>query len=183
MLLGEKYQYDGKHSNLVAFLAGSLFDQTQPLHNLEEDDKLLLGVAALLHDIGHFVSTVDHDRHAQYLLKASPLIGLSSREVDIVANLARYHRKAMPTLQDENFRALSSRDRSAVIRLSVLLRLADAMDVSHTQRVRGVSMREAKNKWILSLDGKGSLSLETWALEKRRSLFQDVFGAKLEIEA
>ncbi|MCC6985928.1 MAG: Ppx/GppA family phosphatase [Anaerolineales bacterium] len=183
MLLGEKYQYDGKHSNLVAFLAGSLFDQTQPLHNLEEDDKLLLGVAALLHDIGHFVSTVDHDRHAQYLLKASPLIGLSSREVDIVANLARYHRKAMPTLQDETFRALSSRDRSAVIRLSVLLRLADAMDVSHTQRVRGVSMREAKNKWILSLDGKGSLSLETWALEKRRSLFQDVFGAKLEIEA
>jgi exopolyphosphatase/guanosine-5'-triphosphate,3'-diphosphate pyrophosphatase len=116
-------------------------------------------------------------------LKASPLIGLSNREVDIVANLARYHRKAMPTLQDENFRALTSRDRSAVIRLSVLLRLADAMDVSHTQRVRGVSIYEGRHKWTLKLDGKGSLSLETWALEKRRSLFQDVFGMKLEIES
>lgn len=183
MLLGEKYQYDGEHSNLVAHLAGSLFDQTYPLHNLENEDRLLLIVAALLHDIGHFINTVDHDKHAYYILQANPLIGLTSREQSIVANIARYHRKAMPTVQDENFRALPSKDRSTVIKLSALLRLADAMDVSHTHRVRSVSLRQVKNKWLLKLVGDGSLSLETWALEKRRALFQDVFGMKLEIES
>jgi len=182
MLLGEKYQYDGEHSILVAHLAGSLFDQTVPLHNLENEERLLLIVAALLHDIGHFINTVDHDKHAYYILQANPLIGLTSREQDIVANLARYHRKSMPTVQDENFRALSSKDRSTVIKLSALLRLADAMDVSHTHRVRSVTLKQARNKWFLKLVGEGSLSLETWALQKRRALFQDVFGMKLEIE-
>lgn len=183
MLLGEKYQYDGEHSNLVAYLAGNLFDQTCPLHNLENDDRLLLIIAALLHDIGHFINTIDHDKHAYYILQANPLIGLTNREQAIVANLARYHRKSMPTVQDENFRTLSSKDRSLVIKLSVLLRLADAMDVSHTHRVHNVSMRQSRNKWLLKLEGTGSLSLEIWALEKRRTLFQDVFGMKLEIES
>lgn len=183
MLLGEKYQYDGEHSNLVAYLAGILFDQTYSLHNLGNDDRLLLIVAALLHDIGHFINTVDHDKHAYYILQANPLIGLTSREQAIVSNLARYHRKSMPTVQDENFHALSSKDRSLVIKLSVLLRLADAMDVSHTHRVRNMYIKQTKNKWILKLEGDGSLSLETWALEKRRSLFQEVFGVKLEIES
>ena len=182
MQLGEKYQYDGEHANRVAFLAGSLFDQTASLHNMEPENKLFLEVAALLHDIGHFINTLDHDKHAYYIMQANPLIGLSKREQDIVANVARYHRKSMPTVQDENFRALSSKERSTVIKLSALLRLADAMDVSHTRRVKGVKIRQVKNKWLLKLEGKDALNLEIWALEKRRSLFQDVFGMKLEIE-
>lgn len=182
MQLGEKYQYDGEHANLVAYLAGSLYEQTQSLHNLEPENKLLLEVAALLHDIGHFINTVDHDRHAYYIMQANPLIGLSKREQDIVANVARYHRKSMPTVQDENFRALSSKDRSTVIKLSALLRLADAMDISHTRRVKDVNIHLVRNKWILKLEANDSVNLEIWALEKRRSLFQDVFGMKLDIE-
>jgi exopolyphosphatase/guanosine-5'-triphosphate,3'-diphosphate pyrophosphatase len=182
MRLGEKYQFDGDHANLVAYLAGSLFDQTAPLHGLEPENRLLLEVAALLHDIGHFISTVDHDKHTYYIMQANPLIGLTKREQEIVSNVARYHRKALPTIQDENFRALPSKDRSTVIKLSALLRIADAMDVSHTRRVKDVHIRSKKNKWILSLEGEGALNLEIWALEKRRALFQDVFGMKLEIE-
>lgn len=182
MRLGEKYQFDAEHASLVAHLAGSLFDQTLSLHNMEPENKLLLEAAALLHDIGHFISTVDHDKHAYYIMRANPLIGLPKREQEIVANVARYHRKSMPSVQDENFRALSSKDRSTVIKLSALLRLADAMDVSHTRRVKGVKIRLIKNKWLLKLEGADGLNLETWALEKRRSLFQEVFGMKLEIE-
>jgi exopolyphosphatase/guanosine-5'-triphosphate,3'-diphosphate pyrophosphatase len=180
--LGEKYQFDADHANLVAYLAARLFDQTAPLHGLEPENRLLLEVACLLHDIGHFISTVDHDKHAYYIMQANPLIGLTKREQEIVANVARYHRKALPTVQDENFRALSSKDRSTVIKLSALLRIADAMDVSHTRRVKDVHIHAKKNKWVLSLQGAGALHLEIWALEKRRALFQDVFGMKLEIE-
>ncbi len=181
--LGEKYQFDAEHGNLVSYLAGLLFDQTQSLHNLEHENKLLLEVAALLHDIGHFISTVDHDKHASYILKASPLIGLTENQTNIVANVMRYHRKAMPSVQDENFRALSPKDRLTVTKLSALLRLADAMDVSHTRRVKDVKITQVKNKWHLRITGEGGLSLELWALEKRRALFQEVFGMKLEIES
>jgi exopolyphosphatase / guanosine-5'-triphosphate,3'-diphosphate pyrophosphatase len=183
MRLGEKYQFDAEHANLVAYLVGSLFEQTRSLHEMEVENKLLLEVAALLHDIGHFISTVDHDRHAYYIMQANPLIGLTKREQDIVSNVARYHRKTMPNLADENFHTLPSRDRSLVVKLSALLRLADAMDVSHTLRVKDVVMRQVKHKWLLKLEGEGALNLEIWALEKRRALFQDVFGMKLEIEA
>ncbi|HAX68372.1 MAG TPA: Ppx/GppA phosphatase family protein [Anaerolineales bacterium] len=183
MRLGEKYQFDSEHGNLVARLAGTLFDQTQSLHDLDHEDKMLLEVAAFLHDIGHFINTVDHDKHAWYIMQANPLIGLTKAQNEIVANVMRYHRKAMPGVQDENFRALSSKDRLVVIKLSALLRLADAMDVSHKRRVKDVSMKQVRNRWLLKLEGEEGLSLETWALEKRRSLFQDVFGMKLEIEA
>ena len=182
MRLGEKYQFDSEHGNLVSFLAGSLFEQTMSLHNLEPEDKLLLEVAALLHDIGHFINTLDHDKHAYYIFQANPLIGLKKRQQDIVANVMRYHRKAMPNVQDENFRGLNSKDRLTVIKLAALLRLADAMDVSHTYSVKNVKMKQSKNKWILKLEGKDGLSLETWALEKRRALFQEIFGMTLEIE-
>lgn len=182
MRLGEKYQFDAEHGDLVAYLAGSLFEQMQDLHGLDAEDKLLLEVAALLHDIGHFIGTLDHDRHAYYIMQANPLIGLTERGQAIVANVMRYHRKAMPNAQDENFRILGSRDRLIVIKLATLLRLADAMDVSHTRRVKNVTMRQSKKKWFLKLEGENGLSLENWALAKRRSLFQDVFGMKLEIE-
>lgn len=181
--LGEKYQYDSEHARLVSYLAGSLFRQTASLHNLDQENKLLLEVAAWLHDIGHFISTVDHDQHAFYILQASPLIGLTDTQNRIVANVMRYHRKAMPSVQDENFRMLAPRDRLIVTKLSALLRLADAMDVSHTRRVSEVQISPAKNKWKIKINGQGGLSLELWALEKRRSLFQEVFGIKLEVEA
>jgi exopolyphosphatase/guanosine-5'-triphosphate,3'-diphosphate pyrophosphatase len=183
MRLGEKYRFDSEHAKLVAHLAGSLFEQTQDVHNLEHDDKLLLEVASLLHDIGHFINTVDHDKHAYYIMQANPLIGLTEREHIIVSNVMRYHRKSMPSVQEENFRVLNSKDRLIVIKLSALLRLADAMDVSHTHCVKQVKMKQVKNKWFLKIKGTGGLSLETWALQKRRALFEDVFGAKLEIES
>lgn len=182
MQLGEKYQFDAEHADLVSFLAGSLFEQTQTLHNLDHENKLLLEVAALLHDIGHFISTMDHDKHAYYILQASPLIGLTGSQTNIVANVMRYHRKTVPSIQDENFRALTPKERLTVTKLSALLRLADAMDVSHTMRVNNVRIAKVKNKWSLKISGEGGLSLELWALEKRRSLFQEVFGMKLEIE-
>ena len=179
--LGEKYQFNREHANLVAALAVRIFDQTYPLHNLEADDRLMLEVAALLHDIGHFISSVDHEKHACYILQNNPLIGLTKREQTIVASIARYHRKNMPTSQDDAFCLLSNKDRDIVLKLSVLLRLADAMDVSHTRRVHDVVIRQKKNKWMLELKGNDMPRLETWALEKRRALFQEVFNVKLEI--
>jgi exopolyphosphatase/guanosine-5'-triphosphate,3'-diphosphate pyrophosphatase len=179
--LGEKYQFDEEHAKLVARFASRLFDETHDLHNLDEENKLLLEIGALLHDIGHFINTVDHNEHGYYILKASPLVGLSESQQNIVANVIQYHRKSTPSFQDECFRSLSPRGRSVVTELSALLRLADGLDVSHTGRVRDIQLVGQKNTWKLKLQGNGNLMLERWALEKRQRLFQDVFGVKLEI--
>lgn len=182
MQLGNKYQFDSEHALLVSHFAGTLFDQTHALHELDEDNKLLLEVAALLHDIGHFISAVDHHKHGYYILNANSLIGLNERQQQIVANIVRYHRKFAPAAQDENLNRLPAKDRLIVTKLSALMRLADGLDVSHTKRVNHIFIEKVKQGWSLTVQGTGDLMLEVWALEKRRALFQDVFGVMLEIE-
>lgn len=179
--LGDKYQFDSNHATLTAKLAGQLFDQSKSLHNLGEEHKLLLQVGSLLHDIGHFINTLEHDKHGYYILKNNPLIGLNESQQEIVANLVRYHRKAFPSLAEENFKALPQKERVTVTKLCALLRLADGMDVSHTARVARVGLKEKKKNWELVLYGRGDLMLEKWALNKRRALFEEIFGVELEI--
>ena len=143
--LGQKYQFDANHARLTARLAGHLFDESTELHNLGQDERLLLEVGALLHDIGHFINTIDHDQHGYYILKANPMIGLNEHQQEIVANLVRYHRSSFPSPEDLNFRALPQNDRATVTKLCALICLADGMDVSHAQHVSD-AMLAAKEK-------------------------------------
>ena len=179
--LGKKYQFDAGHATLAAKLAKQLFDQSRSLHNLGDEERLLLEVGALLHDIGHFINTIDHDKHGYYILKANRLIGLNEHQQEVVASLVRYHRKAFPNNEDSNFRALPQKDRITVSKLSALIRLADAMDASHTNHVLNATLVEKKKCWELSLQGRGDLMLEKWALDKRRTLFEEIFGVQLDI--
>ena len=180
--MGRKYQFNEKHARLASMLAARLFEQSRSLHNLDDSNLLLLEIGALLHDIGHFINAIDHDKHGYYLLNASPLIGLSQREQNIVANLVRYHRKQSPSTEDENFKALPQKDRLIVIKLSTLLRLADSLDISHTGNVTDVTLKEAGSVWRLKLSGKKDQLLVNWAFNKRKSQFKDVFGVNLEMD-
>ncbi len=179
--LVRKYNVDANHAALTARLARQMFDQSRPLHKLGAEERLLLEVGALLHDIGHFISSVDHDKHGYYILQANRLIGLNEAQQEIVANLVRYHRKTGPTLDDPSFKSLPQRERITVAKLSAFLRLADGMDISHASRVLGASLTEKRKAWQLSVRGKGDLMLEKWALDKRRLLFEEVFGVPLQI--
>jgi exopolyphosphatase/guanosine-5'-triphosphate,3'-diphosphate pyrophosphatase len=179
--LGLKYQFDAEHARLTAKLAGQLFDQSKPLHNLGDEERLLLEIGALLQDIGHFINMLDHDKHGYYILKADHLVGLNDRQHEIVANLVRYHRKSIPSPEDPNFRSLPQKDRLTVTKLTPLLRLAGGMDVSRARRITHVTLSEKKRNWELFLHSKGDLTLETWALNKRRGIFEEVFGVQLEV--
>jgi len=179
--LGQKYQFDGEHGIRVAKTAHSLFDQTLVLHNLEAGERLLLEIASILHDIGHFIGALNHDQHGYYILNNSPLIGLDERQQDMIANIVRTHRKTAPTNDDEYLKSLTEKDQSIVSQLCALLRLADAIEISHTSRIQEVKLKNAKARWQLELVGEGNLLLERWALEKRKALFEDVFGIRLEV--
>ena len=180
--MGRKYQFNEKHALLTSRLAARLFEQSRSLHTLEDDNLLLLEIGALLHDIGHFINTADHEKHGAYLLSASPLIGLNQREQDIIANLVRYHRRQLPSTKDENFKSLPQRDRLIVTKLSVLLRLADSLDISHMENVNDVTLKEAGSVWKLKVSGKKDQLLMKWAFDKRKSQFREVFGVSLEMD-
>jgi exopolyphosphatase/guanosine-5'-triphosphate,3'-diphosphate pyrophosphatase len=182
MQLGRKYGFDEQHAATVARFAAQLFDDTRQLHHLDDEYRLLLEAAAWLHDIGMFVGAAGHHKHSYYIIHNSPLIGLSDEQREIVANIARYHRKNSPSTQHEPFRNLSSRQRVAVSKLAALLRLANALDTEHAAKVSSVTVEYKKPNLVVRLKGDSDLLLEKWAIVKKCALVEDVFGVKMAVE-
>jgi len=179
--LGRRYHLDEPHGIRVAGLALSLYDQLMDLHALGEEERTLLEAAAILHDVGLYVSMAKHHKHSYYLISESDLVGFDPRERAILANVARYHRKAHPTTKHPSFAALSGEDRTVVERLAAILRAADVLDREHRQNVHAVKVRTGQNEVLLELEAEGDLLLEKWAARRKFGLFETVFGVKLAL--
>jgi exopolyphosphatase/guanosine-5'-triphosphate,3'-diphosphate pyrophosphatase len=180
--IGRKYMFDEQHGSTTARLAAKLFDETRQIHKLGLEYKLLLEVAALLHDVGLFINMTGHHKHSMYLLMATPIIGLTGMQMSIVANVARYHRKSFPKPQHEPYKVLPAKERVIVTKLAALLRLADAMDNEHASRVTDFEIEYKKPRLLLKLKGEGDLLLEKWSLARKSDLFNDVFSIKVTVE-
>jgi exopolyphosphatase/guanosine-5'-triphosphate,3'-diphosphate pyrophosphatase len=179
--LGHKYRFDRTHGHHVAMLAVRLFDQLREEHGLGDRERLLLQVAALLHDIGLYVSLRAHHKHAQYLLAASQIFGLTDEETALVSNVARYHRRALPQPTHLPYVALDRRDRLIVNQLAAILRVANALDAEHLQKVKDATLLHTDRVWTLQLDGDGDLTMEQLAATSRGDLFAQTFGRELII--
>jgi exopolyphosphatase/guanosine-5'-triphosphate,3'-diphosphate pyrophosphatase len=177
--LGEKYHYDAPHSRNVAHLAVRLFDDLRAEHGLTMRDRLLLEVAGLLHDIGIFVGLRGHHKHGQYILSASEIFGLSRDDMDVVSNVARYHRRALPQRSHLPYMALDRGTRVTVNKMAAILRVANALDADHLQKVRDVHAIMEQESWVLEVEGAGDLTMERLASQSRADLFVEVFGRKL----
>lgn len=180
--LGRRYHFDERHGTLVARLAGRIFDDLAPLHRLTQRDRILLHAAALLHDVGDFVRYEGHHKHSQYIITHSDLMGLSPGEREVVANVARYHRKTAPSLDHENFRALAPRDRAKVRELAAILRIADALDREHRSKVTDVSGRVEGAELVLSVSGAAERALEEWTVSAKSGLLRETFGLAVRME-
>ena len=179
--LGRKYSFDEAHSVHVARLAGQIFDQLSSLHGLGDRDRRLLVAAAVLHDIGDFVSLKGHHKHSLYLISRSELNGFSPSEMFLIGNIARYHRKSAPSVSHSEFALLSAFDRERVRRLAAILRIADALDKEHKEKIRSVEVRQRDGKVEIRAGGNGNLLLERWALEKKSDIFRRVFGSEVTL--
>ncbi len=180
--LGKKYDYEELHAKTVAKLALLLFDQLKPLHDLGEPERLLLETAAMLHDIGQYVNYNGHHKHSAYLISACSFVGLSEREQNFVAALARYHRKAPPKEDHPEFVRLHEDDRKPLYALAGILRVADALDREHASIVTGLTLDWSDKEVRLKLEGSGEMLLERWAVEKKGKLFEEFFRRELKIE-
>jgi exopolyphosphatase/guanosine-5'-triphosphate,3'-diphosphate pyrophosphatase len=180
-VLGHRFRFDRAHGRHVAMLAMRLFDQLRDDHGLSDRDRLLLETASLLHDIGIYVSLRQHHKHSQYLLAASQIFGLSDEETAIVSNVARYHRRATPQRSHLPYMELDRRDRLLVNKLAAILRIANALDAEHLQKVRDVRLVRGAKTWMLELDGSGDLTMEQMAATARTDMFVEVFGRQLVV--
>ena len=179
--LGHRYRFDRDHGQHVAVLATRLFDELRAEHGLGDRERLLLQVSALLHDIGIYVSLRAHHKHSQYILAASQIFGLSNEETAIVSNIARYHRRGLPQDTHVPFIALDRTDRLIVNKLGAILRLVNALDAEHAQKVRDVKLVRRGSNWILELEGDADLTMEQLAATARSDMFAEIYGRQLVI--
>jgi exopolyphosphatase/guanosine-5'-triphosphate,3'-diphosphate pyrophosphatase len=177
--VGEKYRYDALHSRNVTALALRLFDELRGEHGLQARDRLLLEVAALLHDVGIYIGLRAHHKHSLYILSHAEIFGLSREDMSVVANVARYHRRGLPTKNHADFMALERDRRVDVLKLAAILRLANALDADHLQKIRDVHLLRDAEPWVLEAEGAGELTMERLASLSRSDLFADVFGRRL----
>ncbi len=179
--LGRKFHFDEQHALQVARLSLSIFDQLEDLHGLGHRDRLLLECAAILHDIGTFIHHNDHDRHGDYLLRASEVFGLGRREHAVVASVVRHHRSGVPGPGDPGFAALSREERLQVLRLVGLLRLGDVLDRRAQAAVERIEVERKRKRLVLHAKPPVDLYYERAAFPDKAALFEDIFGVPVEI--
>lgn len=182
-----KYGVDIPHSQRVAELALSLFDQTYPaLHRWDKTSRQLLWSAAILHNSGHFVSHDAHHKHSYYLIRYGELLGYTETEIELIANIARYHRKSPPKKKHQNLQNLSKEQRVLVSQLSAILRLAVALDrrrIGAIDRVIFQCNPTDPNCELIFFpkDPDDECVLECWSLDYKKSVFEAEFNLKLSI--
>jgi exopolyphosphatase / guanosine-5'-triphosphate,3'-diphosphate pyrophosphatase len=181
--LGRKYEFDEQHARHVAELSKALFGALKEEHGIDARGELVLYLAALLHEIGGFISHTSLHKHSMYLIEHSDLFGLSPADVLLVALVARYHRRASPKPTHREFSTLDRDRRVTVSKLAAILRIAIALDASRTQRVRNITCQRERSRLVIGVPQSEDLSVEQLALRQGRSLFEEIYGFTVLLRA
>ncbi|MGB9665125.1 MAG: HD domain-containing protein [Ignavibacteria bacterium] len=181
----KSYDVDLKHSFQVQKIALKIFDELQPLHNLNEDARELLKYAAILHDIGYYISVAKHHKYSYFIIKNSNLVGFSEKEIELIANIARYHRKATPKEKHYNFARLNENEKRLINILSAILRLSDGLEKTHSALINDIRViqENGKNSFLMILRYLTyPPETELWAAEKRKKIIEKLLNIKLELK-
>ncbi len=179
--IAAKYQMDTVHCQQVCDFCERLFDDLKPLHGMSNRNKLLLKVAAMLHEIGMFVSTRAYHKHSYYLIANTEIFGLNHAEIMTVANVARYHRKNSPKPTHTDYINLPRQMRISICRLASLLRLADALECERSQQIHIVKTEITDDEMSIYVRGGKGLVLEKREIAQKSDLFEDVFGLRVRL--
>jgi exopolyphosphatase/guanosine-5'-triphosphate,3'-diphosphate pyrophosphatase len=181
--LAQRTDCDLKHAMHVAKLASRIFDQTKALHALEQRMTVLLEAAAVLHEAGLHVSDRAHHKHSYYLIRHADLRGFTDQEILIIANVARYYRKAPPEASHENFSELTPTQQQDVEKLAAILRIAEALDRGHRASVRDVAVRVRRDQARFMIRTRSDSSVEIASARKRAKYFAQLFDVEVVVEA
>jgi exopolyphosphatase/guanosine-5'-triphosphate,3'-diphosphate pyrophosphatase len=178
----EKCRSNVRHCGHVARMAGEIFDGLKGAFELPEQGRDILTAGALLHDIGYLINHAKHHKHAYHLIMHGDLPGFSAREVELIANVARYHRRAMPRKSHENFARLDPADRRLVRQLAGILRVADGLDRTHTQAVSGLRVVVEDDHIEVRIRAPRYPRVDVEDAVRKSRLLRKAFDAKVAIE-
>jgi exopolyphosphatase/guanosine-5'-triphosphate,3'-diphosphate pyrophosphatase len=180
--VARKYRVYLKHALHAREISVLLFDELLGEHAMPKRYRLLLEVASILHEIGTFVSSRAHHKHSCYLITNSEIPGLTQEELQLVANVARYHRRSRPKPTHIEYMSLPREKRMIVNKLAALLRVADALDASRTQQVRNIKCNISNEGLVITVPTTADLSLEERTLAMKCDLFEDIYGLQIRLE-
>ena len=181
--LAESCRYEKEHSEQVTRLSQMFYDQLADRLHLADINREYLEAASILHNVGFFISHSQHHRHSYYLIRNSEyLTGFTDREIEIIAQTARYHRKSAPKQKHEEYARLSPEDQKIVAKLAAILRIADPLNRTRSNVVRKIQCESVENTLLIHLDvSPGSdPSLEVYSAESRKDLLEEVLGMSVE---
>jgi exopolyphosphatase/guanosine-5'-triphosphate,3'-diphosphate pyrophosphatase len=171
-----------EHGRTVSLLAGRIFDQLAAPLELVAGDRLLLECAARLQDVGYVINYDQHHKHSYHLIRNSRLPGIRAHDLELIANVARYHRGAHPKRKHENLARLSPEDQSRVQRMAAILRLAGGLDRSRSQQVRDVRVKLENDRVFVDVIADQEPLVDIWGAERRNDLFEKVFNLPITIQ-
>lgn len=174
--------FDEQHSLQVAKLSLEIFCALAPRFGFTEKERRLLEAAALLHDVGYFINYSSHHKHSYHLIRHADLFGFTPRERELIANIARYHRKSLPKKKHDQFIRLSSEDQLLVSRLGGIVRMCDGLDRRRNSMVQALSCVLSARSLRLGLAGPDDLSVELFGAKGKGDLLQSAFSLKLALE-
>jgi len=166
----------------VVKLALQLFDNFQKEFGLENVDRELLEYACFMHDIGYHISHRKHHKHALYIIRNSDLKGFKENEIEIMANVSRYHRRSTPKTRHKHYDKLPKSEKQRVKKLSAIMRIADGLDRSHYQNVQGMTIEKTVDQVIINIKTESDPQLEIWGAMRKNALFEEVTGRTLKIQ-
>jgi exopolyphosphatase/guanosine-5'-triphosphate,3'-diphosphate pyrophosphatase len=181
--LGQRCAYQAAHTTQVSRLALAIFDQTKPLHGLDNREREWLEYAALLHDVGMHISYEGHHRHSHYLIKHGDLRGFEPEEIDVIALVARYHRTGAPRKSHAEFAALRGGLRKVVRVLAAILAVAEGLDRTHADVVGALEVRDETDHVLLRVHPMGDAELEVWAALRHLTPLEKALGKPVRLEA
>jgi exopolyphosphatase/guanosine-5'-triphosphate,3'-diphosphate pyrophosphatase len=182
--LGRACRFDEPHATTVKVLALQLFDSGRKLglHKLGKAERELLGHASMLHDVGSFLSYSNHQAHTYYLIRNADLVGFDLHEVELIAAVARFHRKGYPRKKHPEYITLNKRSRRVVRVLSTLLRMAESLDRSHAGLITQAAFEKVgRKRAVLRVHASEPCHLELWGVQGHQRAFQRTFGRRLEL--
>jgi len=182
LALARRCNWKERHSRHVAALCLEMYDQLAGPLGWAKEERELLEYAALLHDIGMLISVPSHHRHSQYLIEHAELLGFTPREIAVIGNIARYHRRGTPKKKHPSFRALDAHDREMVRRLAGILRIAEGLDRTQFGVIRSVHCELVGDELILTAIPVADAELELTSAQERTAPLAEAIGRKVTVQ-
>lgn len=173
--IAKRYRCDKKHTESVEKNALMIFDSMKRFHGMKDKERILLRIAAILHEVGKYIHVSNHSLRSYHIINTTELIGLNENEREVVACVARFYTKS-DLFADRYYLYKRIEQRAIISKLTAMMRIADSMDASHKQKIRNVSLTALPDSLVILCDSSQDLTFEKWAFAHNTDLFSQVFG-------